>query len=379
MFDRSFCFKRIDKMTQCIKILAVADPAVFAFDDEKLDIFSAFSHKVVFEMHPWSEYTKFLQLSLSGSGGYDIVMFPGHLFLKDLVDNKQLSPLDFNANKLRRGLAYDIKMHDRLYAFPAFYDGHIIVFKKGVSARLDAYDNKIIEPDTFIKLATEDFKGAFSVKAAASEIFTDALPFLRYTHNGTIQDIYTQDGLIEKADAFTQRLAAYCSLKDSALPGTDKFGNEEVASALIKDEAQLIITWSGQLGLIDRQMPLDEGYGFATLSTAWNVAWNFGLLESSCNKEICHELFDYLCCSDIDKKCALYSGTPLYKDTVFDRPWSKALDLLLEHAKPLPFADSSPAKNGLLYEYIYKAYTGQMDATQALSEAFLKIGAMERS
>ena len=74
MFDRSFCFKRIDKMTQCIKILAVADPAVFAFDDEKLDIFSAFFHKVVFEMHPWSEYTKLLQLSLSGSGGYDIVM-----------------------------------------------------------------------------------------------------------------------------------------------------------------------------------------------------------------------------------------------------------------------------------------------------------------
>ena len=48
MFDRSFCFKRIDKMTQCIKILAVADPAVFAFNDEKLDIFSAFSHKVGF-------------------------------------------------------------------------------------------------------------------------------------------------------------------------------------------------------------------------------------------------------------------------------------------------------------------------------------------
>ncbi len=73
-----------------LKILAVADPALSAYTDKNLNIFQGFDGIVSFEQYQWSEYIQKLNQSLYENLDFDIVMIPGHLFLKDLVTKNLL-------------------------------------------------------------------------------------------------------------------------------------------------------------------------------------------------------------------------------------------------------------------------------------------------
>ena len=365
-------------MQDMIKILAVADPAIYAFGDKDLAIFDGFKAKVAFEAYPWNDYAKLLDKALHHESDFDIVMIPGHLFLKDLVKDNLIAKIKRPLDVYYKSLYFDLNIEGNFYALPAFYDGHLVVFRKGVSEALDKKDGGVLTPDEFCYIAKNDFEHKFSLKAAASEIFTDALPFLRWIDNGKIFDVYDDNGKIRDLALFEDRLKQYCELKDHAIEGTENFGNEEVAQAFIEGKTDLMITWSGQMGLIDQKLPLNnQEFGFATLNTAWSAVWSFALLEKSSHKELCQDLFDYLQNPDIDLKCAKFSGTPLFAQNKFDKPWLKAQERMLSCFKPLPLIDNGPQKNGNLYAQIHKAYLKEESAQSALNNAYNEILKLE--
>lgn len=363
-----------------IKVLAVEDPALFAFNDNSLQILKEFNTPVSFEQYTWSLYIEKLNNSLYKNEDYDIVMLPGHLFLKDLILKKLLHKLDHVKSNYHESFFYDMKVNEDFYAIPSFYDGHIVVYRKGFDDELDNESSNLISCDKFIEIAKRSFFRKFSLKADKSEIFTDALPFLRFfDKNNNLVDIYDDKGNVQNLLIFEKNLNKYCDLKNSAIPNTEHFGNHEVAQSFIKGHTNLMITWSGQLGLINQDLNFNKKeYGFKTLDTAWSVAWCFSILEKSQNKDKAKEFLSYLQDINIDKKCFKYSGTTLFKDNDINYAWKDANNTLLNTYKPLAFNSHGTSINGLLYEYIYKAYTKELSAYDALQEANYKIQQLMR-
>lgn len=358
----------------CLKILAVADPALAAYTDKNLNIFQGFDGIVSFEQYQWADYIQKLNQSLYEDLDFDIVMIPGHLFLKDLVTKNLL----YKTLKLKapyfKSLYYDLELNNQNYALPSFYDGHIIVYRKGFDKRLDNDDSLYLSTDNFCDIAKNSFKGKFSLKAHKSEIFTDALPFLRFFDaKNRLVDVFYDDGSVRDLMSFEKRLDTYCKLKDYAIYNTHLFGNDEVANAFIEGKTNLMVTWSGQLSLINNKMPLNnKDFGFKTFDSAWSVTWEFVILEKSKQKDKAQELFSYLQSLDIDTKCFTYSGTTLRQDNEISYPWKDANIALLNSYTPLPYPKKSNV-NGILYEYIYKAFTKELSAHDALFDANLKI------
>ena len=358
----------------CLKILAVADPALAAYTDKNLNIFQGFEGTVSFEQFKWADYIQKLNQSLYESLDFDIVMIPGHLFLKDLVTKNLLYKTLKHKAPYFKSLYYDLEINNQNYALPSFYDGHIIVYRKGYDKRLDSNESLYLSTDEFCDIAKTSFKGKFSLKAHPSEIFTDALPFLRFFDaQNNLVDVFNDDGTVRDLTIFEKRLLKYCDLKDYAIDNTHLFGNDEVANAFIENKTNLMVTWSGQLSLINNKMPLNnKDFGFKTFDSSWSVTWEFVILQKSKQKDKALELFEYLQSLDIDTKCFTYSGTTLRQDNAINYPWKDANTALLNSYTPLPHPKNSNI-NAFLYEYIYKAFTRELSPHDALCEANLKI------
>ncbi|OOB76903.1 MAG: hypothetical protein BEN19_03415 [Epulopiscium sp. Nuni2H_MBin003] len=336
-----------------VKVLAVADPAVEVYKN----IINDYKAEVKFDIVPWENYFDTMMNAFKGNADYDIVMVAGHLWLREFVEADYLAELNYDFEDILPIIAKEMMYDGKIYLSPSFCDGHMIVYNKDVLSKLVDI-KEVIDTNTYIewaqKLADSGIETPVAMKAHASEIFLDALPYLR--EHGV--DVYGPDG----ACNFTsEQLGKYLTLKKHAHIDTHTYGNDEIKDAIISGEAVLATTWSGQLGVIASQCKNANSLGYATFDKAWNVTWSFAVCESSENKQQAMDFLAYLRTPKIDKKVGEYCGAPVRKSsyTTGNCPWYDIqLKMIEEYATPLPDVADLSTKNQQLYDTIYNEFKG---------------------
>lgn len=364
-------------MNKELKVLAVGDPAVGAYTDERFGVLEGYEDPVKFDVVPWNQYYNKMMDSFLGKEDYDIVMVAGHLWKYDFVQKGYIQSFEYDKADILPNIADETKINGKTYLSPSFFDGHMIVYRKSVIKEVLGKEfEDVITPKEYIDAAFKihEYTGKPSVamKADISEILTDALPFIRM--NG--YDVYDKDSfevtctLPEVVDGLNE----YCNLKKCAIEGTDHFGNDEIADAIKTNKVPMAITWSGQLGCIyDDECVDKDDLGFATLSTAWNVAWSFAINSKTSRKDMAEKFLKYLRTKKIDKIAGKVSGSPIieanYQDEENYCPWYKAQLKMVANAVTFPDMENAGEKNGILYSEIAEAFAGRKLPLQAMTDA----------
>lgn len=366
-----------------LKVLAVADPAVKAYQDKQLNIISNFGGNVTFDVFPWDEYYSTMMDVFSGKTYYDIIMIAGHLWKREMVENNNLSPLSFSCEDILPAIASEMSYKGGKFLSPSFCDGHMIVYRKSiVKEGIGRELPKIITPqqycETAKKLSISGYK--IAMKAHNSEIFTDALPFLRM--NGT--GVYNEETYKIQCDCnqIIDGLKDYCKLKQYAFSDTDTYGNDEIVQKLQSKEATMAVTWSGQMGVVCDDNCIDKNdLGFSTFTTAWNVTWSFAISSKCKNKELANKFLKYLRSPENDALAGSVSGAPVRKSSYtkgFEKyPWYKCQMKMIGKAQALPDIKSAGEKNAILYEEIAAAFKGTKSSKDAMQSAATRIRKLE--
>lgn len=366
---------------ETLKVLAVADPAVMAYVDQKL--LEGFSHPVEMDVFPWSEYYSTMIQVFEGKAYYDIIMVAGHLWKRDFVEKGYLAPITYEEEDILPVIAKEMKYAGKQYLSPSFCDGHIIVYRKSVIKEVlgKEFGDTVTPKEYFVAAKKLSEAGHFiAMKADESEIFTDALPFLRM-EGMDVYDAATESIQCEKEEIING-LEKYVSLKKFALSDTDTYGNVEVAKKLQSKEAAMGVTWSGQMGVVMSDDCLEkEDLGFATFSTAWNVTWSFAISSASKNIVLAEKLLQFLRTKEIDQKAGSVSGAPVRKESYLSfmekYPWYRCQLAMFEHAKLLPDLLNAGDKNGVLYHQIALALAGEKSPKEAMMDAQIEIMKLE--
>ena len=363
-------------MEKKLKILAVQDPAVFGYVPMQAEMEKAAGMPVQLDIVPWAEYYPTMLQIFSGQAEYDIFMVAGHLWLRDFVEKGYLQELHYDMQAILPRVAEEMKYQGKTYLSPSFCDGHLVVYRKSMVGKELP---EMLTAKEYMDLAKELAQRGLPIamKAHASEILTDALPFLRMTGAG----IYGDAGeFVWEGAAAEEGLQAYCRLKQYALPQTETYGNEEIADAIRQKKVPLTITWSGQMGaVVNRDCIEPEDLGYAALQTGWNVTWSFAVSAQSRNKETAEKVLAFLRSPKADAVAGSYSGAPICKQSYTGKeisPWYPVQLKMIEKAQPFPPVSNSGEKNGILYEEIFRAFTGQISPQTAVEHANSRMKAL---
>lgn len=379
-------------MDKKLKVLAVGDPAVYAYTDPRYSIIENFNtqHRaeVEFSIIPWNEYYNKMLQTFEGKYDYDIVMVAGHLWLHDFVAKGYLTEVhipeteDYDQEDILSIIADEMKIGEKSYLYPSFCDGHILLYRKTIVEEIMGRPiHDVVDTDTILSIAAKcdgiNKMKAIALKAHPSEIFLDFLPYLRnegidaFDKNSHQPTFNNEKGRIA--------LEKYLSLKAYAPQDTHLYGNDEVREAFQKKQIVLAVTWGGQLGVVlsDRCRDLED-VGFAAIKSAWNVTWSFAINRKSKKQELANTFLAYLTTKNIDRIIGGFAGAPVrkstYKKDATKYNWYDThLKLILHYAKPLPKMDNAGEKMAPLYENIYKAFTGKKTVADALEEAEKKV------
>lgn len=370
-----------------LKVLAVLDPAVKVYTDESYHILENFQDKSIevrFDSVSWEKYFETMVQAFTGEADYDIVMIAGHLWLADFVSKDYLAPITYDFEDILPVIGKEMQYKGITYLSPSFCDGHMIVYRKSILQKvLGNLPKDVISTEEFIQIAHQLKEAGVShvlaLKAHASEIFLDALPYLR---DGE-RDVYSQDekGVACYIDKMTEGLEKYLSLRDLAPEDTYTYGNEEIAKHLSEGTVAMAVTWSGQLGVVLQNCKDQEDLGFATFETAWNVTWSFGISKASPNKEKAEGFLDYLRSKAVDQIAGAYSGAPIrrinYIEGAHKYPWYPIqLKMIENYAKPFESILGAGERNTILYEEIFNAFRDQKDPHTALLDAKKRMDAI---
>lgn len=372
-----------------IRVLAVADPAVYVYTEERFKILEPWKDKVEFNIVPWAEYYNKIMETFQGKDEYDIVMMAGHLWLKDFVSKGYISevskdvPEEYDYEDILPVIREELKIDNKKYGYPSFCDGHILMYRK---SKVGREPEEAISTDELIKLV-KDFKytdemDAIALKAHPSEGFLDFLPYLR-NEGIDVFDEKTEKPIFN-CDKGVLALEKYCSLKDLAIKDTDKFDNDKVREAFQRKKVALAVTWGGQLAFVMNEECLEkEDVGFSALKTSWNVTWSFVINSKSKRKKLAEEFLMYLSSKEVDRIIGGYAGSPVRKSTYemdMDKyPWYKVhLKLIENYAKPLPSLIDSGAKLDNMYSCVDEAFNKRKDIKVALNEAESRILNIEK-
>lgn len=384
-------------MNRTLKVLAVGDPAVYAYVDERFSIIENFNREndatVEFTIVPWDEYYEKMMRVFEGEQKYDIVMVAGHLWLNDFVAKGYLAEVtppetnDYDRDDILHVIAEEMKIDGRTYLYPSFCDGHILLYRKSiVKDAIGTVLPEAVTTDRILEVAKQchgwNGMNGIAMKAAQSEIFTDFLPYLR---NEDVDAFNEQDhSPTFNNDKGRRALEKYITLKSYAPEHTYSFGNDEVRESFQKKESALAVTWGGQLGVVLTDECLDlEDVGFAAIKSSWNVTWSFGINATSEKQELSNQFLAYLSSKEIDQIIGGYAGSPVRRSTYekdSDKyPWYRVhLQLIETYAKPLPSMENAGEKTGPLYQGIYEAFTGNKEVAEALDEAEEQISKIDR-
>ncbi|MGB4657595.1 MAG: extracellular solute-binding protein [Mobilitalea sp.] len=368
-----------------IKVLAVADPAVAVYVDKRLNLLEQFSEEVQFDVVPWAEYYETMLKVFDGRADYDVIMIAGHLWMSDFVNKGYLEPIEFEEEDILPVIAQEMKYKNKNYLSPSFCDGHMIVYRKSIlEKKIGKIFNNVISAEEYFRTAAKigcnKEMTAVAMKAHPSEIFTDAIPFLRMGG----QEVYDPNTLEAICDnpGVINGLERYCELRKYAALDTDTFGNEQIAQVIQMKKSAMAVTWSGQIGAIYNEKCLEQNdLGFATFDTAWNVTWSFAISANSKNKEKANELLRFLRSPRIDKIAGACSGAPVrkqsYNEGMEQYPWYACQLQMIEKAKPIPNIKSAGSKNSILYDEITMAFAGKKSSAKAMKDAQQRINRME--
>ncbi|MCT4562765.1 MAG: extracellular solute-binding protein [Maledivibacter sp.] len=371
-----------------VKVLAVADPAVYVYVNEEYGILDRIMGKsgvkVEFDIVPWERYYDTLMDSLNGKIDYDIVMVAGHLWLKDFVEKNYLSELkenddrDYDYMDISEVIRDEMTIDGIRYLYPSFCDGHIIVYRKSVvEAAYGVIDKRAITTDEYIEIARAvhgyDNMSAVAMKSHESEIFLDLIPFIR---NEGIEPIDINSHL-PKLDSpeCLRGLNKYINLKKYSISGTENLGNDGVKEAFQNKKVVMTTTWGGQLGMVMDENCLERGdIGFLTFNTSWNVTWSFGITAKSKKKDMAEKLLIYLTSKEVDRYVGSFAGSPVRKSTYEndsnEYPWYEThYDLIANYAKPMPKMLNTGSIIGPIYTAVYSAFTGRSEPSEALRKA----------
>lgn len=364
-----------------LKVLAVADPAVKVYVDENLNLLKDFPETIDFNVVPWSQYYTTMLDVFAGKADYDVIMVAGHLWLADFAEKGYLAPIELEEEDILPVILQEMKYKNKYYLSPSFCDGHMIVYRKSIlKEKLGKIFDSVITPEEYVdaasKISSSGTTGAIAMKAYPSEIFTDALPFLRMGGKD-VYDTETLEAMCSE-ESIIKGLEAYCGLRNYAFPDTDTYGNEEIALTIQNGTAAMAVTWSGQLGVVYNEDCVDKkDLGFSTFNTAWNVTWSFAISGGSKNKEKANELLRFLRSPKIDAIAGAHSGAPVRRQSYLEGkdnfPWYECQLSMIEKAKPLPNMLLAGDKNGVLYEEIAEAFGGRKTPAKAMADAKKRI------
>jgi multiple sugar transport system substrate-binding protein len=362
---------------ELLKVLAVDDPAVSAYTDEKLGLMKGFDMDVQFDAVPWSVYYDTMLQVFRGEKEYDIVMVAGHLWLRDFVEKGYLAEISYDMEDILPVIAKEMQCGGKTYLSPSFCDGHIITYRKSVVKEILGKELPVVvTPQEFVeaaeKIAAATGKPAVALKADESEIFTDAIPFMRM-YGKDVYDPESHKAVCDEPEII-RGLEQYCGLKKIALDGTEKFGNGEIADAIRQRKAPIVTTWSGQMGVVyDDGCEEKEDLGYATFSTAWNVSWSFAVSAVSKKKKEAEALLAYLRSPEVDRVAGSVSGAPVRKGSytagMEQYPWYACQLQMMERAVALPNMVNAGDKNGVFYHEIAEAFAGNKTPEQAMKDA----------
>ena len=371
-----------------IKILAVQDPAVSVYVDSRLDLLRKFPKKDVeaeFDIVSWDDYFETMMKSFQGNADYDIVMVAGHLWLRDFVEKGYLQEISYDFEDILPVIAREMQYKGKTYLSPSFCDGHMIAYRKSaVEKAAGKLPGEIMTADEFVDIAEKLHKAGYqnpiALKAAKSEILLDALPYLR--SGGKDVYIQTDKEVSCNIAQLENELEKYVSLRKFAPEDTHTYGNDDIREMLSDKKAMMATTWSGQLGVVMKDCKEKEDIGFSTFDTAWNVTWSFAITGVSKNKEEAQELLEYLRSPEIDALAGECSGAPVRKSN-YEKgadiyPWYRVqLGMIEEYAEPFPPLAEAGDMNGVLYDAIYSAFTGEKSVRQAIDEAQAKADSIQ--
>ena len=375
-------------MAKLLKVLAVGDPAVEAYACEKYGIISGYESltgvKVAFDIASWDKYYSTMMEAFEGKESYDIVMVAGHLWSADFVSKGYISEVDyslspdFDTPDILPVIMDEMKVGGKPYLYPSFCDGHMILYRKSIVEKLVGHlPGEVITADELIELvkAVDGYNGlsGIVIKAAQSEIFLDALPYIR-SEGVKIFDPQTHrpDFNNEKGIAGLEK---YLSLRKYAPQDTCNYGNEEVCEAIRSKKTVFAVTWGGQLGQVMNDKCIEpEDIGFSTFDTAWNVTWSFAINKGTELREEANRLLAYLSGKQTDRIVGEYAGAPVRRSSYeADKnrfTWYPVLYSMISNcAEMLPKMENAGSKMGHLYETISQAFTNKITAAEAIDKA----------
>lgn len=359
-----------------VRVLAVDDPAVRAYVEPGSPALESWDGKAEFFVAPWRDYPALMEDAFAGRADFDVVMVAGHLWKRDLVDGGRLLTLGDLDPDILGAVAHECSHAGEVYLSPSFCDGHMVVYDKQRAEKIFDPLPSAITPAQYLEAAIRLGPGRTAVKAHPSEVFTDALPFLRM-YGG---DVYDSEGNPScDAGEVIRGLEEYLRLQPIACGRPDRYGNEEVAAALASGEATMGITWSGQLGaIVARAGMRAERFGYRTLTTAWNTTWSFAVSVATPRPDHAKALLAHLRSPTIDKMAGEISGAPVrlssYEAGADSHSWYACqVEMIEKYARQLPDIRHGVQRNACLYEEIHRCITGKQSAREAMRWAAKRI------
>lgn len=376
-----------------IRLLAVGDPAVYAYTDPANAVIERFREEhgieVLFDIYDWDRYyPRLAQAAEADESEYDVVMVAGHLWLAAFADRGWIRSLEefdvfaaasWDADDILPGVDAELRYRGSRYLVPSFSDGHILYSNTEIEPLLDpvtGFADVLRFQEVAARLhdtISDPSKAPLVVKAAPSEIFLDWLPYLRAFG----ADFVDPDGEpLFLNNAGYESLAYYIDLKRRLSPEHAPYGNEEVAAAIRDGEVGFGVSWGGQAGVIVPEGGSSrERLQYATLTAPWNVTWSFGLLSGSSHPDEAARLMAWLTNAENDRIVGLRAGSPArrssYRDETLRRacPWFAAQEALLERAVPLPPLVDLAERMTPMYTMVAAAFSGEISPEAALQRA----------
>ncbi len=338
---------------------------------------------------PWPDYRRTLMAGLTAKESpWQAAFVPGHIWLPELASRGLLTPLQplmaaapeavrtaYNANDIIAAVAEECRFGDDAYLLPLFTDGHILFYlEKCFDFPKAEGDVPIISTRDIATLAQQAHHPpkhfGLALKADASEIFTDWLPYL-WEAGGVIFDEAGRPAIDNPVNIAA--LETYCSLRPYCPPETAHFGNAEIADVLRHGSAALVATWGGQAAPIFLEQSSQSGYGAAVFPNPWNATWGVGIPfnQPEESRQRVMEALMQVMGPETDEAVIRTAGSPVressYTPEAMARfPWLAAQRVMLERANPLPTDPRLGLFLGDLYDYVHRAFVGEMTPAAAL-------------
>jgi multiple sugar transport system substrate-binding protein len=342
---------------------------------------------------PWAAYREKLMAVLDDAqASHQAVFVPGHIWLPELAEAGYLAPIDplmhalspetiaaYDPDDIVPQIASECQYAGRQYQLPFFTDGHLLFYRPDV-VDLDA--NKgvpVVSVFDLPRYAHDAHRPpkhyGMALKADASEIFTDFLPYL-WEARGVLFDAEGRPDFAHKVTV--EALEFYASLRTLCPPDTDQYGNSEIAQSLRDAEAALVMNWGGQTAplFLDPLLSVRETYRVAVPSVPWNATWGIALPANQPHdiQEHTLGLLMQILNTEQDRAITRLAGSPVRTssyapDQLRRYPWLEAQYIMLQRARLLPKTPRLGQYLDLLYDAVYRAFTEQTSAKEALEEA----------